>query len=171
MSVPLRKIDSACAGSALSFSGILYTARDRAHRRLVEAIKSGARLPLDLRGQMLYYCGPTRTPPGKAVGSCGPTTSSRMDVFTPFLLKATGLKGMVGKGGRSKEVIGAIRKYRAAYFITYAGCGALLSKCVLRARLVAYPDLGPEAIYEFTVKDFPLIVAVDSKGRSIYAEK
>ncbi|OGX40702.1 MAG: fumarate hydratase [Omnitrophica WOR_2 bacterium RIFCSPLOWO2_01_FULL_41_12] len=157
-------------GEKINFSGILYTARDQAHKRLAEAIKKNKKLPIDLRGQIIYYCGPTKTPQGKIIGSCGPTTSSRMDEFTPILLKA-GLKGMIGKGSRSKEVIAAIKKYKGVYFLTYAGCGALLSRYVKKAKPVAYKDLGPEAIYRLEVQDFPLIVGIDSQGRSIYAKK
>jgi len=149
------------------FSGVVYTARDQAHRRLADALRSGRKLPFSLKGQIIYYCGPNPAPKGKIIGSCGPTTSSRMDDFTPALLKA-GLKGMIGKGSRSREVIRAVKKYRAVYFLTYADCGALLSKYIKRKKLVAYPELGPEAIYRLEVKDFPLIVAVDSKGRNIY---
>lgn len=158
------------AGDEILYTGKLYTARDQAHKRMVEAIKKGKKLPLDLRGQIIYCCGPTLTSKGKTIGSCGPTTSSRMDEFTPLLLKA-GLKGMLGKGSRCQEVIKAIKKYKAVYFLTYSGCGALLSQYVKSKKLVAYPDLGPEAIYELEVKDFPLIVAIDSKGRSIYVQE
>lgn len=157
-------------GDEVLYSGIVYTARDQAHKRLAEAIVEGKKLPVDLKGAMIYYCGPTQTPKGKIVGSCGPTTASRMDEFTPIMFKA-GLKGMIGKGSRSQAVIQAIKKYKAVYFLTYAGCGAMLSRYVQKKRLAAYPDLGPEAVYELQVKDFPLIVAVDSRGRSIYAQK
>lgn len=114
------------------FSGVIYTARDQAHRRLLDTLKRDRRLPLDLKNAIIYYCGPTKTPKGKIIGSCGPTTSSRMDKFTPALLKA-GLLAMIGKGERSQEVIKAIKKYKAVYFLTYAGCGALLSKYVKRS--------------------------------------
>lgn len=147
--------------------GVIYTARDQAHKRLAGLVKKRRRLPFALKDQVIYYCGPTRTPKGKSIGACGPTTSSRMDEFTPTLLRV-GLKGMIGKGLRSPEVVAAIRKYKAVYFVTYAGCGALLAGKVLKAKPLAFADLGPEAVYELTVKDFPLIVAVDSKGRSIY---
>lgn len=154
-------------GDKFSLTGVIYTARDQAHKRLVEAIKEGKKLPINLKDQIIYYCGPTKTPKGKIIGSCGPTTASRMDKFTPVLLRL-GLKGMIGKGGRSKEVIKAIKNSKAVYFLTYAGCGALLSRCIKRAEPVAYKDLGPEAIYKLEVRDFPLIVGVDTKGRSIY---
>jgi fumarate hydratase subunit beta len=154
-------------GDKVLLSGIIYTARDQAHKRLTEALRQGRRLPIDLRGAVIYYCGPTLTPKGKVIGSCGPTTSSRMDGFTPALLKA-GLSGMIGKGRRGKETAKAIKKYCAVYFLTYAGCGALLAGYVKRAKVVAYPELGPEAIYKLEVEEFPLIVGIDSKGRSIY---
>lgn len=165
-----RQIRALRVGDEIKLSGIIYTARDQAHKRLVGAINKGRKLPFDLRGAIIYYCGPTQTPRGKIIGSCGPTTSSRMDEFTPVLLKA-GLSAIIGKGNRSKKVVKAIKKYKAVYFLTYAGCGALLSKCVLKATLVAYHDLGPEAIYKLEVKDFPLIVAIDSKGNNIYRNK
>jgi len=154
------------AGERLRYWGVLYTARDQAHRRLIKAIRGGQRTPLDLRDKIIYYCGPTKTPKGKVIGSCGPTTSSRMDEFTPLLLKA-GVLGMIGKGGRSSEVERAIRRSGGVYFLTFAGCGALLAKYVKSARPVAYRDLGPEAIYRLEVENFPLIVGVDSRGKSI----
>jgi len=162
-----KEISGLKTGDAVLLSGIIYTARDQAHQRLAQALKSGKKLPIGLKDEVIYYCGPTRTPPDKVIGSCGPTTSSRMDVFTPALLKK-GLAGMIGKGVRSREVTAAIKKYQAVYFLAFAGCGALLSKYVKSSRCVAYPELGPEAIYRLEVKDFPLIVAIDSRGRSIY---
>jgi len=157
------------SGDEILFSGIIYTARDQAHKRLLNELGRGKDkiMPFDLRGAIIYYCGPTRTPQGKAIGSCGPTTASRMDEFTPALLKA-GLKAMIGKGKRSKEVSAAIKKYKAIYFLTFAGCGALLAKYIKSAKPIAYKDLGPEAIFQLEVKDFPLIVGIDSNGRSIY---
>lgn len=163
----LEEVMSLRINDRVLISGEVYTARDQAHKRLVETISTGRKLPIDLKGQIIYYCGPAPRPRGKVIGSCGPTTSSRMDEFTPTLLKA-GLKGMIGKGSRAKEVITAIKKYRGIYFLTYAGCGALLSKYVKKAKPVAYKDLGPEAIYRLEVKDFPLIVGVDARGRSVY---
>lgn len=164
------KMKNLKVGDKFFLNGVVYTARDQAHKRLVEAIRKHRKLPINLKNAIIYYCGPTKTPKGKIIGSCGPTTSSRMDEFTPTLLRA-GLKGMIGKGVRSKEVINAIKKYKAVYFLTYAGCGALLSKYVKKAKPVAYRDLGPEAIYKLEVKNFPLIVGVDAKGRSIYGKK
>lgn len=163
----MKKLNSLKAGEQIYFSGTIYTARDQAHKRMVKAIKAKKRLPFELRGAIIYYCGPTQTPKGKIIGSCGPTTSSRMDEFTPALL-AQGLSAMIGKGARSKKVKDAIKKYQGVYFVTYAGCGALLNKYVLKAKTIAYRNLGPEAIVKLEVKDFPLIVAIDTQGRSIY---
>jgi len=154
-------------GDKVALTGVIFTARDQAHKRLLSAITQKKRLPIDLNGGVIYYCGPTLTPKGKIIGSCGPTTSSRMDEFSPALLKA-GLAAMIGKGRRSKEVKRAISKYHAVYFLTYAGCGALISKYVKEMKLVAYKELGPEAIYKLKVKDFPVIVGIDYRGNDIY---
>lgn len=157
--LPLRKEDirELKAGEEVLLSGVIYTARDQAHKRLAELIKNRKRLPFDLKKAVIYYCGPTRTRPGAVIGSCGPTTSARMDSFTPALLEA-GLKAMIGKGNRSKEVIAVIKKYKAVYFITIGGAGAYLSKKVKKAEVIAFRDLGPEAIYRLEVRDFPVIV-------------
>jgi fumarate hydratase subunit beta len=170
INTPLQKkqIGLLSAGEEISLTGVIYAARDQAHKRLVEALKQGKKLPIDLKGAVIYYCGPAKTPPGKVIGACGPTTSSRMDEFTPALLNA-GVKATIGKGGRSAETAAAIKKHKAIYFLTYAGCGALLAGFVKEARPVAYPDLGPEAIYRLEVEKFPLIVAIDATGRNIYA--
>lgn len=154
---PISKVQIAGlkVGDEVLLTGVIYTARDQAHKRLMKDRK----LPLKLKGQIIYYCGPTSTPRGKVIGSCGPTTSSRMDKFTPKLLKA-GLRGMIGKGSRSQEAIKAIKRYKAVYFLAPAGCGALLAKKVKSAKVIAYKDLGPEAIIKLEVKDFPLIVGV-----------
>jgi fumarate hydratase subunit beta len=151
-------------------SGPILTARDQAHWRLAEALKKGARLPASLKGQVIYYCGPTGTPPGRVIGSCGPTTASRMDAFAPLLMKA-GLVAMIGKGDRSLEVVEAARRYGAVYFLAYAGCGALISRFVTSKRTVAYRDLGPEAIYALTLRDMPLIVGIDTQGKNIYGRR
>lgn len=164
---PLKDGKSLKAGEEVFASGTIYTARDQAHKRLTEAISQGKKLPIGLKDAVLYYCGPSKTPKGKIIGACGPTTSSRMDEFTPGLLKA-GLTGMIGKGRRGTEVRRAIKKSRAVYFLAYAGCGALLAKYVQKAEPVAYKDLGPEAIYKLEVKDFPLIVGIDANGRDVY---
>ena len=159
----VEQIQSLKVGDEVLLTGVIYTARDQAHKRLIAAKKS----PLDLKGQVIYYCGPTNTPKGKVIGSCGPTSSSRMDGYTADLLRK-GLSAMIGKGRRSKEVVAAIKKHRAVYFLAYAGCGALVSKYVRKVMPVAYRDLGPEAIARLEVKDLPLIVAIDSKGKDIY---
>lgn len=165
-----KTIRSLRAGDEVLLSGPVLTGRDQAHRRLAEAIRTGARLPVSLKGQMIYYCGPTSTPPGRVIGSCGPTTSRRMDAFTPTLLKE-GLLGMIGKGDRSPEVVAAIRRYGAVYFLAYAGCGALVSRFVTSKKVIAYPELGPEAIHALTVREMPLIVGIDVQGRNIYGHR
>lgn len=162
-------ISQLTCGEEISFSGIIYTARDQAHKRIVELINKNKKLPIDLKNQIIYYCGPTKTPKGKIIGSCGPTTSSRMDEFVEPLLKA-GMLAMIGKGRRSKQVRNLIKKYKAVYFIAPSGCGALLANKIISNHLVGFNDLGPEAIYKLEVKYFPLIVAIDSKGRSIYPD-
>jgi fumarate hydratase subunit beta len=170
--VPFDVREIAClkSGDEIALSGIIYTARDQAHKRLMRDIKGrGKKLPFNIANAVIYYSGPTKTPKGKIIGSCGPTTSSRMDEFTPFLL-SKGLKGMIGKGRRSKEVISAIKKHKAVYFLAPAGCGALISKYVHKVRAIAYPDLGPEEVLMLEVKDFPLIVGIDSSGGDIYGK-
>ena len=157
------------AGDEVLLTGTVLTARDAAHKRLYELIKKGKRLPLNLKDAVIYYCGPTPAKPGRPIGSCGPTTSSRMDLFTPHLI-GLGLSGMIGKGDRSPEVIHAIKKHRSVYFLAIGGAGALLSTKVRSAKVVLFADLGPEAIYKLEVKDFPLIVGIDSKGKNIYGE-
>ena len=168
ITTPLKKtvIKSLKAGDDILLSGVIYTARDQAHKRLVDLLKKGRPLPVDLSGQVIYYCGPTATPPGRVIGSCGPTTSRRMDAFTPQLLER-GLAGMIGKGRREPQVYEAIKKQGAVYFAAPAGCGALLARHVVANECVAFPDLGPEAIHRLEVEDFPLVVIIDSKGRDI----
>jgi len=155
------------AGDSVLITGIIYTARDAAHKRLTDAVAKGEKPPLDLKGQIFYYAGPSPAPPGKPIGSVGPTTSYRMDAFAPTTMEL-GLKGMIGKGPRSKEVIGAMKKYGAVYFAAVGGAGALLAKCVTKARAVAYADLGTEAITELSVENFPAIVATDAQGNDLY---
>lgn len=156
-------------GDAVLLSGTLFTARDAAHRRMVEAHFRGKPLPFDLRGQVIYYAGPSPTPPGRAVGAIGPTTSGRMDPYTPLLLEL-GLRGMVGKGRRSAEVVRAMEKFGAVYFGATGGAAALLARSVRRVLPVAYADLGPEAITALEVEDFPVTVVVDTRGHDLYAE-
>jgi len=155
------------AGDQVSFSGVIYTARDQAHKKLAELIKNKKKLPLKLKNQTIYYCGPSATPRGKVIGSCGPTTSSRMDEFAGLLL-GFGLLAMIGKGRRSKKVRDLIKKKRAVYLIAPAGCGALLARGVKSKKLVCFKELGPEAVYRLEVENFPLIVGIDTKGRDIY---
>jgi fumarate hydratase subunit beta len=167
ITAPLEKkeIESLKAGDEVLLTGIIYTARDQAHKRLI----ASGKFPFGLKGAVIYYCGAAKAPKGKIIGSCGPTTSSRMDEFTPDLLRK-GLSGMIGKGNRSKEVIAAIKRYKAVYFLAYAGCGALITKYIRKAKPVAYKELGPEAITRLVVKDLPLIVGIDANGRNIYGK-
>ncbi|MDR2697776.1 MAG: Fe-S-containing hydro-lyase [Holophagales bacterium] len=154
-------------GDEVLLSGTIYTARDQAHSRLCVLLDKGEALPIDLKGTIIYFAGPTPTPPGKAVGSVGPTTSGRMDAFSPKLIRA-GLKGMIGKGSRSPEVIEAMKSNGAVYFAATGGAGALIAQRVKSSTCVAYQELGPEAIYKMEVQDFPLVVAIDSKGENLY---
>lgn len=144
-------------GDNVLISGMIYTGRDAAHKRMYEALNNGDALPLDLKGQLIYYCGPCPAREGQPIGSCGPTTSGRMDKYTPALLDY-GLFGMIGKGARSEGVNSSIKKNNAVYFATLGGAGALLSKCVVSSEVVGYSDLGTEAIHKLEVKDFPAIV-------------
>ncbi len=157
------------AGDEVLIMGVIYTARDMAHKRLCIAIEAGQKLPIELDGAIIYFVGPTPAPLGKVIGAAGPTTSSRMDPFSPKLL-AAGLRGMVGKGYRNSEVREALKKYGAVHLSTIGGAGALLSKCIVSAEVVAYEDLGPEAIRRLKVVDFPAVVAYDSYGNTIYQE-
>ncbi len=163
----IRKFRNLKAGQRFLFTGVFYTARDQAHKRLSELIREGKKLPFSLEEKIIYYCGPNPGGPDRPIGACGPTTSSRMDALTVPLLNL-GLTAMVGKGRRSPAVRAAIKKNKAVYFVTYAGCGALLAERVSSCRIVCFPDLGPEAVYELTVEDFPLITSIDSRGGSIY---
>ncbi|TVR51096.1 MAG: TRZ/ATZ family protein [Spirochaetaceae bacterium] len=155
------------AGEQVLLSGVILTARDAAHARLFKLIEAGEPLPVELRGQTVYYTGPTPTPEGRIIGSCGPTTAGRMDVFTPTLLRL-GLRGMIGKGPRSPDVIEAIRETGSVYFYAFGGCGALYAKKVRSVETVAFEDLGPEAIYRLVIAEFPLVVAIDTHGDGIF---
>ena len=156
-------------GTKVLISGVVYTARDAAHCRLVQALDSGEKLPFELDGQTLYYMGPSPAKPGQVIGSAGPTTSGRMDIYTPRLI-AAGLKAMIGKGNRSPEVKEAIKKYKAVYLATIAGAGALLHKSIKQAEVIAYEDLGAEAILRLEVADFPAIVAIDIYGEDLFEQ-
>lgn len=169
LNLPLSKkeISGLKAGQSLLLSGKIYTARDAAHKIFADLINGKKKLPIALRDAAIYYAGPTPSRPHEIIGSCGPTTSARMDIFTPYLLKA-GLRVMIGKGRRNEAVKRAIKKYKAVYFLAPAGCGALLSKKIKKRRFVAYKRLGPEAVYELEIRDFPVIVGVDSRGKDIF---
>lgn len=155
------------AGDYVYLSGTVYTARDAAHKRLYEALQKGEQIPLDLNNTILYYLGPSPAREGQVIGSAGPTTSSRMDKYTPLLLEK-GLKGMIGKGKRSPEVIDSMEKNHAVYFAAIGGAGALLSKCIKKAEVIAYADLGTEAIRKLEVENLPIIVVIDDKKNNLY---
>lgn len=155
------------AGDEVLLTGTVFTARDAVHRKIAGMVRKGAHVPLPLKDAVLYYCGPTPAAPGRVIGSCGPTTSSRMDPFTAGLLKL-GVTGMIGKGSRSDEVRRAIKKYKAVYFLATGGVGALLATKVRKAKPILFRELGPEAVYRLEVADFPLIVGIDTKGRDVY---
>ena len=155
------------AGDSVLLSGSIYTGRDAAHKRMVEMLGAGKSLPFDVQGQAIYYAGPCPAPPGRVIGSVGPTTSLRMDAYSPRMIKE-GLRVMIGKGSRNESVIDAIRRYKGVYMTAIGGTGALMALCVEGAELIAFEDLGAEAVYRLVVRDMPLIVAIDSRGGSIY---
>ena len=170
LTTPLTEQDvlSLRAGEHILLSGDVYTARDAAHLRMMDLIAAGKPLPVELEGQVIYYAGPTPTPPGRAVGSIGPTTSTRMDASTPTLL-ARGLRGMIGKGGRSAEVIEAMKERKAVYFAAVGGAAALMAQCVTALEVIAWDDLGPESVKRLTLRELPLVVAVDCYGQDAFA--
>ena len=155
------------AGDSVLLTGTIYTARDAAHKRLCELVAQGKELPMEIQDAVIYFVGPTPAKPGQAIGSAGPTTSYRMDAYSPTLI-AQGQTGMIGKGKRGPEVIAAMKEHGAVYFGAIGGCGALLSKCIKKAEIVAYEDLGAEAIRRLEVEDFPVIVIIDSEGNNLY---
>jgi len=171
IALPLNKSDLKIlrAGDEVLLSGVVFTARDQAHKILCAKIneakkkKTKPAFPFPVFGQTFYYSGPTPPPPGRTIGSAGPTTSSRMDHYTPLLLEY-GLSGMIGKGGRSEKVRLAVKKHSAVYFVTYGGCGALLASHVKEAKVVAFPELGPETVWRMVILDFPAVVSIDSRG-------
>ncbi|MEK6791024.1 MAG: Fe-S-containing hydro-lyase [Deltaproteobacteria bacterium] len=168
---PLSDADvlSLKAGDKVLITGVMYTARDAAHKRLIELLDRGEKLPFDIKGQIIYYVGPTPAKPGAVIGSAGPTTSGRMDAYTPRLLDL-GLKGMVGKGARSKEVLDAMSRNKAVYLAAVGGAAALIARSIKKAEIIAYEDLGPEAIRRLEVLDFPAIVALDATGGDLFKQ-
>ncbi len=171
LETPLRQedVEQLHTGDRVFISGVIYTARDTAHKRLIEAIDKGEAPPLDPEGQVIYFAGPSPARPGRPIGSVGPTTSYRMDPYSPRLMEK-GLRGMIGKGSRSKEVREAMKQYGAVYFGATGGAGALLARAVQKSEVVAFEDLGPEAIRRLWVKDFPAVVINDIYGRDLYEE-
>ena len=161
-------IRSLRAGDRVSLSGVIYTGRDAAHKRLCALLDAGEELPVDLAGQAIYFVGPCPAPPGKVIGAAGPTTSGRMDAYSPVLIEKCNLKAMIGKGDRNDAVKSAMKEFGAVYFAATGGAGALISRSIVKADVVAFPDLGPEAIYRLEVKDLPLVVAIDAEGNSLY---
>ncbi len=162
-------IDTLHCGDMVELSGVIYTARDAAHARICDAIDKGEKTPFDIAGQVIYYCGPTPAKPGHVIGSCGPTTSGRMDAFTPKLLDL-GLKGMLGKGPRSQEVIDSIKHNHAVYFAAVGGAAALIAQSIKEVQVIAYDELGPESVKRMVIENLPCVVAVDSTGENLYAE-
>jgi len=171
LQAPLADADvrSLKAGDEVLISGVVYTARDMAHKRLCEAIEAGRELPFELAGAIIYFVGPTPAAPGRVIGAAGPTTSSRMDPFSPTLI-ANGLKAMIGKGYRGQGIRDALKKYRAVHLSTLGGAGALLSKCIVASEIIAYEELGTEAIRKLEVVDFPAFIAYDCCGNSVYKQ-
>lgn len=159
------------AGDLVRLSGVIWTGRDAAHKRLVARLDAGEALPVDLRDQVIYFVGPCPAPPGRPIGSAGPTTSGRMDAYSPRLIAECGLRGMIGKGDRSQAVVEAMRRYGAVYFAATGGAGALIAGSIAKCELVAFPELGPEAMYRLEVRDFPLVVAIDAAGNSLYVRR
>ena len=169
VNVPLSRMDARQlrAGDNCLLTGVIYTARDAAHKRLCELVQAGRDLPMDMKDAVIYFVGPTPAKPGEVIGSAGPTTSYRMDAYSPMLI-AEGQTGMIGKGMRSAEVIDAMKQHGAVYFGAIGGCGALLSRCIKKSEVIAYDDLGVEAIRRLEVEDFPVIVVIDSEGNNLY---
>ncbi len=169
ITLPITKdiADSLCAGDYVYLTGTIYSARDAAHKRMTETLAAGKELPFPIKDQTVYYLGPTPARKGQVIGSAGPTTASRMDKYTPELLKL-GMIGMIGKGKRSEAVIESMKENHSVYFAAVGGAGALLSKCITKAEVIAYEDLGAEAVYKLEVKEFPVVVVIDNKGNDLY---
>lgn len=162
-------VESLKVGDLVQITGTIYTARDAAHKRLVDLLDKGEELPFDVKGQLIYFVGPTPAKPGQAIGSAGPTSSYRMNIYTPRLIEI-GQKGMIGKSEMGPEVVAAMKKHKAVYLAAVGGAGALISKSITASEVIAYEDLGAEAIRKMTVKDFPAIVALDCHGGNLYKE-
>ena len=162
-----EKLRTLKAGDSCQITGVIYTARDAAHKRLCQLLEEGKELPLDVKDAIIYFVGPTPAKPGQAIGSAGPTTSYRMDAYSPSLIKE-GLTGMIGKGKRGPEVVAAMKEHGAVYFGAIGGCGALLGSCIKKAEVIAYEDLGAEAIRRLEVEDLPVTVIIDSEGTNLY---
>lgn len=162
-----EKVDKLCAGDYVYITGTIYTARDAAHKRMTEELEEGRELPFNVENQIIYYLGPTPNREGQVIGSAGPTTSSRMDKYAPILMQK-GQTGMIGKGKRSKEVIDSMKKNKAVYFAAVGGAGALLSKCIKESEVIAYDDLGTEAIRKLYVENLPVITVIDCQGNNLY---
>lgn len=167
--VTSEEVEKLRIGQRVLITGKLYTGRDAAHKKLVDLLDNGEELPVDLKDQIIYYVGPSPAKPGKVIGSAGPTTSGRMDAYAPRLMEI-GLRGMIGKGKRIPEVVDAIKEHKAVYFAAVGGAAALISKSIKSCKVVAYPELGPEAIHELYVEDFPVIVVNDAYGGDLYEE-
>lgn len=170
LTAPLSEADirSLNAGDIVCLSGTILTGRDAAHKRLCALLDENRELPVNLDGQIIYFVGPCPAPPGRVIGSAGPTTSGRMDAYSPRLIKECRLRGMIGKGDRNQAVKDAMQEYGAVYFAATGGAGALIAKSIVNAEVVAFDDLGPEAIYRLEVKELPLVIAIDSHGKTLY---
>lgn len=171
LTTPLKNedVEKLRIGDRVLLTGVIYTGRDAAHKRLIQLLEAGEPLPFDIQGQVIYYVGPSPAKPGRPIGAAGPTTSYRMDAYAPELI-ARGLKGMIGKGKRNDAVRDAMKKHKAVYFAAIGGAGALMAQSILSAEVIAYPELGPEAIRRLEVKNFPVIVANDTHGGDLYEE-
>ena len=167
----LEVVNTLHAGDQVLLSGIIYTGRDAAHKRLCAALDLGEKLPVELKDQVIYFVGPCPPKPGQVIGSCGPTTSGRMDAYSPRIIAECNLRGMIGKGNRAPAVVESMKKNRAVYFAATGGAGAVMSKAVKHAEIIAYDDLGPEAIYKLEVVNLALVVAIDADGNNLYDHK
>lgn len=164
-----KVVEGLVIGQKVLISGVIFTARDQAHKRIYDIIKNGKKLPFNLTNEVIYYVGPTPAPENRVIGSAGPTTSGRMDAYAPLLIEA-GLRGMIGKGTRSEAVIESMKLNKSVYFAAIGGAGALISDCIIESKVIAFEDLGTEAVHRLVVKDLPTIVAIDSKGNNLYEE-